>query len=160
MADFNREELAWVAGFVDGEGYFGLTNTAGRPTDQRRYKSPKLTISQCDRRVLDRVHESLGCGNITGPYVKKNIKWRPSFTFHVSGFETTQAVICQLWPWLSPVKKEQAKNVLLEYHKFNQRPKLKMGPKPKIPTCHPDRKHAAHGLCDQCYQKAWYKNEF
>lgn len=29
------------------------------------------------------------------------------------------------------------------------------GPKPRIPDCHPDRKHGAHGLCVQCYRAQW-----
>src|SRR5258706_10222847 len=28
---------------------------------------------------------------------------------------------------------------------------------PKIPECHPDRKHGALGLCESCYQVAWRK---
>ena len=32
------------------------------------------------------------------------------------------------------------------YRKFVRAP-------PRIPDCHPDKPHAAHGLCDGCYQK-------
>lgn len=28
----------------------------------------------------------------------------------------------------------------------------------RIPTCHPDRRHRAHGLCSNCYQRFWVKN--
>jgi hypothetical protein len=27
------------------------------------------------------------------------------------------------------------------------------------PTCHPDRKHQAHGLCFPCYRKQWVKKD-
>ena len=28
----------------------------------------------------------------------------------------------------------------------------------RIPTCHPDRKHRAHGLCGECYLKQYWKS--
>ena len=31
------------------------------------------------------------------------------------------------------------------------------GPSPRIPECHPERKHRAFGLCNPCYMKIWCK---
>ena len=31
----------------------------------------------------------------------------------------------------------------------------KPGPKPRVPTCHPERKYEAKGLCNACYQKEY-----
>lgn len=28
-----------------------------------------------------------------------------------------------------------------------------------VPTCHPDRKHAARGLCSPCYHRLRYRKE-
>lgn len=155
MKQHNREELAWAAGFVDGEGHFGLHKTKVRPTDERGYASLELTAAQCDRQVLDRLQAALGLGTIGGPYTKKKENWRQSYLFYVNGFDKTKCAIELLMPWLSPVKKEQAERAIADYYEFNDRPRMKMGPKPKTPTCHPNRRHAARGLCQSCYQLKW-----
>ena len=38
-----------------------------------------------------------------------------------------------------------------KYCKICRVSQKKTGPKPRIPTCHPDRKHCANGLCRTCY---------
>ncbi len=93
-----REELAWAAGFVDGEGCFYSASS-------KRY--PRLSISQNDKEVLERFQESVGLGKIYGPYPP-----RPDFEYRLNGLEKVQAVIAMLWPWLSGKKKEQAKKIL------------------------------------------------
>lgn len=155
----NREELAWAAGFVDGEGYTGFhICQKSRPTDQRQYGAISLTVSQCHKEPLERLQKALGVGKLWGPYKKKKENHRDSYSFSVTGFEKTQAAIAMLWTWLGPIKREQASNAIKGYTAFNNRPKLKMGPKPRATTCHPDRKHAAHGLCESCYQMSWRRN--
>ena len=153
MFNLNREELAWAAGFLDGEGYFGLHKSHGRPTDKRAYYRPYISAAQCDRQVLDRLQACLQMGVVKGPYLRTKKNHNDAFLFYVCSFE--KAIIALLWPWLSPVKRAQAKQALIDYREICKRPRLKMGPKPKVVTCHPDRKHAAHGLCESCYKKAW-----
>ena len=58
----DREELAWAAGFFDGEGCFSYTEKA-------RYGV--ATITQADIRPLDRFKTAVRVGNVYGPYDKK-----------------------------------------------------------------------------------------
>jgi hypothetical protein len=153
--ELDTHELAWAAGFIDGEGCFGLHVTHGRPTDIRKYCSFKLAVAQCDRRVLDRLQDVLQVGKVRGPYKQKEKNHNPFYVFQVTRFKETTSVVASLWPWLSPVKRLQVKQTLLDYHAFNDRPKLKMGPGAKISSCHPTAKHKGHGLCVACYNKAW-----
>lgn len=37
---------------------------------------------------------------------------------------------------------------------------MKTGPKPRIPTCHPDRRHVAKGCCRSCYDKQYMKARY
>ena len=154
-----QEELAWAAGFIDGEGHFGLHVTKGRPTDTRQYASPELTVAQCDRRSLDRLQKILGLGVVGGPYKKDNEKWRASYLFYITGLEKTEKAAKLVWCWLGEVKQEQATKTFAEYHEFRKRPRLPMGPKPRATVCHPERKHFAKGLCTSCYQTKWRRNE-
>lgn len=152
---WNREDLAWAAGFVDGEGNIRLSTTKSRKTDQRQYCHIVLSVAQCDRRVLDKLQGVLHMGTVYGPYKAKRNNHRDFYRFTTHSFEESQCAIGLLWNWLGCVKRDQATNSITAYHKFNARPCLKMGPKPISVTCHPDREHMGHGLCAPCFQR-WY----
>ena len=107
----HREELAWAAGFFDGEGHVGT----GRPTSKRL--DLYLSISQVERRVLDRFRAAVGCGKVDGPYLHpvsvKRGNEQPRYYFQTQRFEYVQAIITMLWTFLSPVKREQALRALM-----------------------------------------------
>ena len=113
----DRELLAWAAGFVDGEGSFYLqtTSSAKRPNCLLR---PRFEVAQVDSRILHRLKGVLGFGaGVNGPYDNKkhsDAKASPIYTYSVSGFEDVQTLMALLWTWLGPVKREQAKSVLME----------------------------------------------
>ena len=102
----NREELAWAAGFFDGEG----------GTYIYRSRRLTLTISQIHPEVLHRFKDAIGgLGFFGGPYVKRTQPTaQPWWQFRTSRFEHVQAIIAMLWPFLSSVKREQAKRCLGE----------------------------------------------
>ena len=55
----DREEIAWAAGFFDGEGCFSYIQKA-------RYVC--LRIGQSELEPLERFREAVGLGKIYGPY--------------------------------------------------------------------------------------------
>lgn len=152
-----NEELAWSAGLVDGEGYFGF-NFVKRSNSVRKTKTICLDVSQCDPQVLHRIQKALEVGNVTGPYFSNKRNHRPTYHFRVSGANELQFAIKQLWPWLSPIKREQATQVLEKLDEWSKLPKSKTGPKSKIALCHPERRHQAKGLCKSCYQMKWRRD--
>lgn len=105
----DREELAWAAGFFDGEGN---TNAFLRTTLARDVWVVQLAVSQIHIDTLERFKRSVGLGRIYGPYKRAA---QDIYTFKVSGFEKVQAIIAMLWPWLTPHKKEQASLALSRY---------------------------------------------
>lgn len=107
----DREELAWAAGFFDGEG---STLSVDRV---RMY--PWISINQGG--TLDGPPDVLvrfrrvagGIGHIDGPRVfRDHPDWLPLWNYRVAGFELVQAVIAVLWHHLGPVKRAQARDVL------------------------------------------------
>src|SRR5256885_8714165 len=94
-----REELAWAAGFFDGEGWVGTGLRSGR-----RY--PRLAVAQKDRRALERFQAAVSVGHIHGPnpHGHKN----PLYQYETNGCHRVRAVIAMLWTWLGPVKRAQA----------------------------------------------------
>jgi hypothetical protein len=94
-----REELAWAAGFFDGEGSFSW---AGRYAH--------ISIAQTDRELLDRFRDALDVGHVHGPSLARD-PLRPSrtrFTFNAYGSDAFRRVTKSLWPHLGTLKRAQA----------------------------------------------------
>lgn len=115
----SREELAWAAGFFDGEGTavaYTRENAKGV-----RYRAFTMAVSQAGNEttpeVLSRFLRAVGgIGAIyqSSPY-KHTVKWQRRWQWQSGNFETVQAVTAMLWPWLSGPKKEQLSNALRTY---------------------------------------------
>jgi len=111
----NTHELAWSAGFLDGEGSWIAAK------GDKRYPGlyARILVNQVDRRVLDRLQAALGMGTIGGPYTARNngISKQPFFVYRLCGFEKVQAATAMLWKFLSPIKQAQARKTLLAVKK-------------------------------------------
>lgn len=120
MIELNREELAWAAGFFDGEGYVGNVRS------NKHYRRAMLHVHQIRLEPLSRFQAALGgnIGILSGPYsTGSNPNSSPTWRFYTTSFMETQAVIALLWYWLSPPKREQARSALLGLRQyFAERP--------------------------------------
>lgn len=152
----NSLDLAWAAGFFDGEGYAGLRKN--RREGGRLYGSPVVSIAQVDRFVLDRFCAIMGVGKVNEPYSDARYSnQNPQFDYSVSRWADTQNVVVQLWPWLSPIKRMQCYEVLREYRRFvqNYRNKPSTGwPTVTLPIGSPDF-FADFCFSDQVHEIAW-----
>jgi hypothetical protein len=106
-------ELAWVAGFFDGEGYIGAGGALGRRTIE-------ISIAQASNGsvpvTLTRVAFVLGVGRLGGPRILPNAWSRlPQYVWRAKAFEEVQFSVAVLWTWLGPVKRAQAREALLHY---------------------------------------------
>lgn len=103
----NREELAWAAGFFDGEG----CSWVDRPNKNQGYNRGhlRLKIQQVEKDTLMRFQKALnGLGTVRGPYGPyKNSKSQPIHEWAADNFEHVQAAIAMMWTFLSPPKREQ-----------------------------------------------------
>jgi hypothetical protein len=122
VLEINREELAWAAGFLDGEGNFGFYNHVTRQTKKglRTYAALNVTAAQIERRVLDRLKKAVGAGHVNGPYNKRRPNSKPLYCFVGTSFEDCQHIIGVVWNWLSPVKQIQASKALIQAVKYYQ----------------------------------------
>lgn len=89
----NLTELAWAAGFFDGEGHVALQS------------SPLVSIHQTDRAVLDRFQVAVAVGLVAGPYAKGH--WSPAWVYRTSNWRDSQVVLALLWKFLSAPKRAQ-----------------------------------------------------
>lgn len=104
--NLNLSELAWAAGFFDGEG------TTTTQHSKRRLSGARLSVSQVHREPLDRFRAALcGLGRVHGPYKREGNR-RPQYIWRAVTFEHVQASLCMLWPFLCSIKRKQAIKVL------------------------------------------------
>ncbi len=101
----DRCELAWVAGFFDGEGWANAVRSAGRRTSQ-----PQARVNQADAAgvpaALVRMRTALGgLGRIAGP---QRMEGRIDlYRWEVSSRADVQQLNDLIAPWLGQVKLDQ-----------------------------------------------------
>jgi hypothetical protein len=104
-----RTELAWAAGFWDGEGSAYLTGADARTT-----KYPQARINQSSPagvpEVLVRFQRVLGFGRIQGPDLAEGRE--PLYRWVVSSRADVNATFDVLRAWLGDVKRAQFRDVL------------------------------------------------
>lgn len=63
-------DIAWVAGLLEGEGYFGcrIATTKNRPG--KAYLQVRICVNMTDEDVLRRAQSITGAGHINGPYTR------------------------------------------------------------------------------------------
>lgn len=110
---WDREQLAWAAGFFSGEGCIYSRRNKGKYNSCSKLR-PYLCVSQCTLPVLVKLQKSLKVGNITGPYQPKTKNSRPYWSWSVGRFEHVLAAVSAMWIFLSREKQEQCASILKE----------------------------------------------
>ena len=97
----SREDLAWAAGFFDGEGCFSFSEAG-------HYIC--VSIGQTDREPLDRFRIAVGgLGKVLGPYELARpgrLSKKPQYVYRANRFEHVQAIAAMLWFKLGTPKEE------------------------------------------------------
>ena len=91
-------ELAWAAGFFDGEGSVSKIR-----------RGVIASVSQADVRPLQRLLDAVGEGRLHGPYVGED---RTTMYVYRANGQAALRVLARLWPYLCEPKREQAMAVL------------------------------------------------
>lgn len=107
-------ELAWAAGFFDGEGYIGI---AHQHWEGRCRLQAHAHVSQTDRRPLNRFKRAVGFGKIRErPDIqKKHPNWRRQWRWDISSIAEVKKLVQLLRPFLSAPKREQARKALQKW---------------------------------------------
>jgi hypothetical protein len=103
-------ELAWAAGFFDGEGSVCTRKRGG-------WRELWLQVPQSgDTETLYRFQRAVGIGKVCGPWQYRP-NMLPSYRFDVRG-KMVEPVIKALWPYLSGPKRAQAEKAIDEYRAY------------------------------------------
>jgi len=106
---WNQLDLAWAAGFFDGEGHIGCILYKG----MRQYPRMQISLTQKDGRPLDRWYKIFPVGNF---------HTRPGgiTDLNIGNFENVQAIMCALWNYLSEPKKEDYVRASLKFRQHHK----------------------------------------
>ena len=102
----NLKELAWAAGFFDGEGTtHAIKQRKGRASGAKIM----MALPQTNLETLERFQRAVGVGVIYGPHVFKGNKHQrsPMWRWQAHQWQDVQVAIAKLWKYLSRPKKDQ-----------------------------------------------------
>ncbi len=93
-----NEEIAYLAGLLEGEGCFGLTSYG---------RSSQIQVAMTDREPLEAVARITGVGKVRGPYQRTNSKNKPFFSWAISDRVHVKRICDAVYPWMSPRRKQK-----------------------------------------------------
>jgi hypothetical protein len=113
---WTRENLAWLAGIFEGEGYVQGRPRTYKRKDGREFTTVgfRMTISMTDEDVITRAHQIAGVGNLNGPRRSPSMVARgakPMWDFDAAGVEA-YALCVALWSWLGERRRSQMKTAM------------------------------------------------
>ncbi|MBU8920975.1 MAG: hypothetical protein KOO63_03860 [Bacteroidales bacterium] len=106
---YNAVDIAWAAGFFEGEGCFSSTG-GKRP-------APDASVCGTDKETIDKFHQIMGFGTLTVAD-KSKYGWKTMYTWHAHGFEKFQATVAILWPHLSPRRKKRIQELMADVKQY------------------------------------------
>ena len=99
-----KEQLAWAAGIIDGEGSIGI-DFKRKP---KEYKHPsyrlRLRVNMTHKKTVVLLKDILGVGTVR-PRTMKNKKWKRQYVWSVSG-NIARRVLITLLPFLCTKRKD------------------------------------------------------
>ncbi len=115
-------ELAWAAGFFDGEGSVTVHRKSNRRGERDGRMDLRISIMQCDPRPLQRFLDAVGSvKSVRGPYQRnRGRNERDVYCIEWSGTKA-YPVLEKIWPYLSEPKKEQSHRVFDLLDENNER---------------------------------------
>lgn len=114
----NKEDLAWAAGFLEGEGSFCYKRPlwarhGGKPTRSNcGFGRLEVSAAQKEREPLEKLLSIFPFGKIYGPYNHKNGRSKPHYRLSYHKTDQAQTIMAAVWPWLSSRRKEQITKAL------------------------------------------------
>lgn len=110
----NKLELAWAAGFYEGEGSTGCyTKGLNRKGLPRHDQQLQLSVGQNNPEKLFKLRDIFGFGRIYGPYKTKRLN--PITFYRTNRPDEVMTIMCSIWSWLSQQRKDQFKRAVLAW---------------------------------------------
>ena len=107
-------EAAYIAAIIDGEGSVMLSRI-----HSNEYRQLVISISNCDKKMLEWIMKKIGLGKILPKKVYKK-HYTPTFTYRIVAREALE-LLKQVTPYLLTYKKQRAEMVLKDLQRLTVR---------------------------------------
>lgn len=104
----NGEQVAWLAGILEGEGYF--TVSAKTTTHGDKYQYLRVTLRMTDRDVIERVAVLFGGRAVTAIPPRKP-RWKWTYRTQVEGVGAAEMLV-MIRPWMGLRRGERIDQLL------------------------------------------------
>lgn len=108
---YKKSELAWAAGFFDGEGCTTAHLGYGKERLQPRMRLSQMSKDEVPETLL-RFQKAVQLGKLYGPY--RGTK-NPFYVWAATRLADVESVVKLLWPFLSSPKRQQIKKCFVAY---------------------------------------------
>jgi hypothetical protein len=99
MLDLTETDVAWIAGLLEGEGYFGIDNRSkDRYEISKTPPSPFIKVSMVDEDIIQRLSRLLD-----KPYFspsRKTVTGKQVYTLHIGEKEKVLSILQQILPYM------------------------------------------------------------
>lgn len=112
-----QEELAWCAGFFDGEGWIGINSVPSG-------KYLRMAVASTNEAMIKRFTAAVNCGRMSGPFNDKRPANNPVWYWRASSDEALE-VTELLAPWLSEYSIKRIEAAKAKRYRRNMRPPKK-----------------------------------
>jgi hypothetical protein len=105
-----KTDLAWAAGFFDGEGCFHCSGPHRKRGGLRKTLTIRAAITQVHPEVILKFQRIVELGNVYGPYIRP--AGQPSYRWALASGSKVEVLLELLWPYLGSVKRIQGRDAV------------------------------------------------
>ena len=108
MLNLKETDIAWIAGLLEGEGYFGIDNRSkGRYEVSKTPPSPFIKISMVDGDIIERLSKLLDKSYFSPS--RKTVTGKQVYTLHIGEKEKVLFVLQKILPHMGARRGERIK---------------------------------------------------
>lgn len=108
ISNWSRENLAWLAGILEGEGSFYWESYKNNKTSKRY---PRITVQMSDADVLQKAALIGGCGVFGGPTNNPN-GHKPIYSWKVCVNHHVYALLVALFPFMGQRRQSKMRELI------------------------------------------------
>ena len=99
MLNLTETEIAWIAGILEGEGYFGIDNRSkDRYEVSKSPPAPFIKISMVDEDIIQRLSKLLDKSYFSPS--RKTVKDKQVYTLHIGEKEKVLFILQKILPYM------------------------------------------------------------
>ena len=108
MLNLKETDIAWIAGLLEGEGYFGIDNRSkDRYEVSNTPPSPFIKISMVDEDIIERLSKLLDKSYFSP--TRKTVTGKQVYTLHLGEKEKVLFVLQKILPYMGARRGERIK---------------------------------------------------